>query len=684
MLRFFVGFLATGLWVFSLVSCKTRTFSASATRSQADLSSDGYFEPVAEYVGRLVFPSPAELDDVSQRSDQAVWDRDSVRFQISHAPESSGLKAGDTVWLTWQPGAREAIEARQLSAVQMSEDLLGSMHQDVRPGDQNFGRLVKIPADVKDKVQPELQALGDVLPLRLHQFSVGKGARRALGPLLSLAGGRSEDSVFVRLQSDSLSEPGSSVLATNAPIGASGQLETILQINRPPVQTAGSHYGLVRLVGKSAAEPHFFSVQPIKGGQDVGAPQNLRFLPPVARAKGAPSYDLDRLLLKTNEPFGSELFVYVRKNGDDWVVYGIEPRVLTRVASLASQAALSWPDVEKNAFRDISENDNLKPVFGKQSKSPEVGSLWSKAVLPRADDGAVRTGSEASDFAVGTRGLLFHVFGGIGGKDGDNQAGDKFSPGHFAFGSFVVRRDPFSAEDRFTITYHQIYAQSPDGILSGSQDYNAYSGDLHRGWVFSRPIGDMLVADQIFDRAFELQMGDGKMQITVLDGIVMSIEEIMAMYRVGFGTGRASVTPVTSCSQDSILAMHLALDRAGSLRGLSLDEDLKVLGQRFSEAFDSPLSGATRQDWKAYIESRARKTPEGLGRLVQASLQSAFSVTPRSTFDVMIDVFRDRQPPAALLRTNMPVAAFAGKDMYPLEPTKINTGAGNVLFMKIF
>jgi hypothetical protein len=52
---------------------------------------------------------------------------------------------------------------------------------------------------------------------------------------------------------------------------------------------------------------------------------------------------------------------------------------------------------------------------------------------------------------------------------------------------------PFGAEPRFDLRYHQIYANNPDGIVAGSQEWSAWSGDLQRGWLGLRPISDVLV-----------------------------------------------------------------------------------------------------------------------------------------------------------------------------------------------
>ena len=47
-----------------------------------------------------------------------------------------------------------------------------------------------------------------------------------------------------------------------------------------------------------------------------------------------------------------------------------------------------------------------------------------------------------------------------------------------AFGEAEVIADPFGGEPRFDLRYRQIYANNPDGIVAGSQEWSAWSGNL--------------------------------------------------------------------------------------------------------------------------------------------------------------------------------------------------------------
>ena len=96
---------------------------------------------------------------------------------------------------------------------------------------------------------------------------------------------------------------------------------------------------------------------------------------------------------------------------------------------------------------------------------------------------------------VGTRGLLIHVFGWRKspreGKNGGVILG--LVTGHFAFGEAQVVKCPFTGELRWDIEYFQIYVHNPNGIISCTQKWHAYMGNLRRGWMFTVPVSDTIV-----------------------------------------------------------------------------------------------------------------------------------------------------------------------------------------------
>ncbi|MEL7144109.1 MAG: CPBP family intramembrane glutamate endopeptidase, partial [Cyanobacteria bacterium J06573_11] len=81
------------------------------------------------------------------------------------------------------------------------------------------------------------------------------------------------------------------------------------------------------------------------------------------------------------------------------------------------------------------------------------------------------------------------LFGGIGGENQELTPVGTVT-GHFSFGLARVVREPITQELQFNIHYQQIYAHNSGGIVSGTQDWTAYSGDMQRGWIGQRPFSD--------------------------------------------------------------------------------------------------------------------------------------------------------------------------------------------------
>jgi len=129
-------------------------------------------------------------------------------------------------------------------------------------------------------------------------------------------------------------------------------------------------------------------------------------------------------------------------------------------------------------------------------------------------------------WVLGDRGLLIHLFGGIGGPPAEPIAFFTVT-GHFAFGEAEVVRDPFTGELQFALRYHQIYANNPDGIVAGTQDWSAYAGDLRRGWLGTRPFSDLLVKLDRFDEPARSDFGAGESQLSLLRELQLQAEVLM-------------------------------------------------------------------------------------------------------------------------------------------------------------
>jgi predicted Abi (CAAX) family protease len=287
------------------------------------------------------------------------------------------------------------------------------------------------------------------------------------------------------------------------------------------------------------------------------------------------------------------------------------------------------------------------------------GSRQSTALIP--------DGVSPPTWELGDRALLMHLFGGIGGKDGEPVQGWTVT-GHFSFGEAEVVRDAFTGRPRLAIRYHQIYANNPNGIVSGSQDWSVYAGSLQRGWIGLRPFSDVIVP-----------MGP-----EVLEAIELQAELMAARYRSGDGRGVALVAPSTSCVQDSAQALWIAirqLRREGVKGPMSeLDrERLRELGEAFEHLLE-PF-GRVRGDWArnaarvlaAITSSSSPASPERAPFMASQRLHDALlswrSLLPRSAHDQFATELLRAGLPLLALRTNQ----IPGADprLMPVAPTAL-------------
>jgi predicted Abi (CAAX) family protease len=565
----------------------------------------GLYRPSADWIGRLILPGPEE--------------------RPADRPQADTDGAEDWVWIELEqaPADRQELIGQRLQ-LRWAE----------RPELQRLVRLVTTDIALGEPARQAAEA-ANVVPTRLD-------GRRRVGPLQSLAGARPADDLSVRLE------------------GVSPE-DGALRISRPPVQISGRWTALVTVVAgapdpaaatASASDPDLVRVRhfdPASGAFE-GPEERIRIplLPPDR---------FGRRLLDPRGLAGSAL------NSGGWLIHGapgpdgvftvqaIEPRDLLRLTATQRLRGTGrgLEHISRGNWRD---------------RQLQRGSLHSTLLLPDARAADPRA---LEDWAVGDRALLIHLFGGIGGADGEPTPGWTVT-GHFAFGEAQVVRDPISGEPRFSLRYHQIYANNPNGIVSGTQDSSAYAGNLQRGWMGTRPISDLLV----------------RLDGDALDAIALQAEILAARYRSGDGGGVALVTPATSCVQDSSQALWIALQQLRLLpeRG-ELPPAVRERRQRLADALDRLLVpfGHVRPDWRANADVTFSA---GTGRLsasagevspLQASqrlgdvLLSWRSMLPRRAHDAMAREFLRAGLPLWVLRTNQ----IPGSDprLEPLAPTTV-------------
>jgi predicted Abi (CAAX) family protease len=543
------------------------------------------YRPSAEWIGRLILPSVAELSDRQAPSGDWVW------IELEQAPADHRGLIGSRLRLRWaeRPGLKRLVAA-----------VTTDIHLD-----DNASRAA---------------AEANVVPTRLD-------GRRRVGPLQSLAGARPVDDVTVLLEE----------------VDSAG---ADLRIGRPPVQITGRWQGLVTLLGAdtqaapeaAASEPadllRVRHLNPASGSFD-GAEETIRI----------PALPPDRFGRRLIDPFG---LVRSPLNAEGWLIQGAPATdgVFT-VQAIQPRALLAITAQEE--IRDTAAGLDFIRSGNWSTPLSRRGSLHSRALLP--------DGEAPLRWRVGERALLMHLFGGIGGDDGEPTPAWT-TTGHFSFGEAEVVRDAISGEPRFAIRYHQIYANNPNGIVAGAQDWSAYAGSLQRGWVGTRPFSDLLVP-----------MGDG-----ALDAVALQAELIAARYRSGDGTGVALVTPATSCVQDSAQALWIAIrqlrqeaSRTGGTNGDRLH--LRQLGDAL-ERLLTPF-GRVRGDWS---ENAARISAVGAGGFQTSQrtldvLLSWRSLLPRRAHDSFAAAFLRAGLPLHVLRTNQ----IPGADpaLEPVAPTSL-------------
>jgi len=450
-----------------------------------------------------------------------------------------------------------------------------------------------------------LAAQGNVVPWRLD-------GRSRVGPLQSLAGARPEDDLSVRLEGVELADPAD--LRASLPALGEGP---VLRIPTPPVQITGRWMARVKLLralpGGAGEAGDLFVVRhydPRSHGYG-GPEETVRIPSQPPNRDGRRFFETTGLL---DHPIGAE----------GWTLYGAPAADgLFTVQALLPQALVQ-----------------LSPDGQLQGNAAGLGQIarenWNAAASRRGSfrRTALEPDGMARPWAIGDRALLIHAFGGIGGPGGEPTPGFTVT-GHFAFGEAEVIADPFGGEPRFDLRYHQIYANNPDGIVSGSQEWSAWSGDLQRGWLGLRPISDVLV----------------RQDPALLAALRLQAEVLMARYRSGDGRGVAAVTATTSCVQDSAQALWTTVEllRQGLVSGPSPSTS-QVGGESLGRSIEGVLVpfGIVRPDW------------HGNAELIATALRAADRAAPGSGVGGAVGSGGPAAAPAALPVARPPVGPLVG------------------------
>ena len=557
--------------------------------------------------------------------------RDGVRIELYHAPPEAESLIGQKVRLGWNrtPYIQSYVKA--------------------------VTRDIHITSEAKD-----YESKGNVIPNRLD-------GRSDVGPLESLAGAHPEDDVMVRLESVILSQD--------------EEQNPILLTNLEPIQITGIYYGLVKIIAPTEPiSPHQI-LQVCPGNKPC--PSEYFQVRHYNQATG--KFDgLEEIVRIPQQPLDYRgRFMSTSRNLADspagkagWYIYGAkDQKGIFTVQSLKPRALLQLkPErviLDKGEAINYIKNENW-------ANTPQrKGTFQSILINPQASSSE----NAVKQWLEGDKALVIHLFGGTGGEKPDPVFAGTV-PGHFTYGFGEVIRDRFTNELQFEIIYQQIYVHNPNGIISGSLDWSAYMGDLRRGWLGSRPVSDVIIKLDTFTQPLLL----GNNSFYFLRELLKQAQVIAARYRTGDGSGFATITPATSCVQDSNQALYIATEQL-KLQILANPQ----IKQWLENNPENPESKEFREFIKLGLDLRDSLTPRGVVRpdwqenakylagikdgnlfnqvTFQNTIDSWNTMLPRQGHDDISRIFLDHGASLWFLRTNQ----VGGEDpsIEPVAPTMI-------------
>ena len=585
------------------------------------------YRPIDNWVGRLILPKPEEFQQ------RTLPDKDWAWLEVYQAPPDRQNLVGQKVRLGWQ---RSPLLDRYLHLVTTD---------------------IQFTAAAQKSEQQ-----GNVVPVRLN-------GRSQVGPLQALAGTRPENDVLVSFK--------------QAQVTGNSQELTTIRVKQMPFMVTGRYVGLVKILGEVPAKSRADIPANCPGSLPCPSellrvkhynPQTSKFdgVEEVLRIPQQPLVSGDRFISTPRQLANST------EGKAGWYIYGAQGKDgLFTVQAIRPRSLFQLQPTEM-VFGLGSGLDYI--AHGNWKNTPDrKGTAQRVLVDPHSDSPKVALAA----WKEGDRGLGIHLFGGIGGKKGESIEGGTVT-GHFAYFLFQVVRDPFTQELQWDISYYQVYAQNPQGILSGSQSWANYMGNLQRGWLNSRPTSNVLLKlDVLQDYNF------GGIPLSPLTELQRQLEIMMARYRTGDGTGNSSVTPAASCVQDSNQALYITIEtlkeqikrNAAIVDWLNNHPDdpqtqrfqkLVQLGDRLYQVLTP--RGVIRPDWQQNAETLAGVKDHHYYPFVkQDTLANALlswqSMLPRASHDIISTIFLEQGATLWFLRTNQVGGSLP--EILPLAPTNL-------------
>jgi predicted Abi (CAAX) family protease len=450
-------------------------------------------------------------------------------------------------------------------------------------------------------------AQGNIHPQRLD-------GRSRVSSLQSLAGARAQNDVWVRLETVTIGSDGS------------------LGIDREPIQTTGHQRLLVQLGHPSPDRPDLFPSRPYNPiTQKFDGESRIVQIPQIPATKhGLYPSSIQDLSSSSAGQEGWYLYGQQQSQGP-FLVESLAPRSLFELrANQQVQDLSSYLDQQNWAALD--------------QRHGQISKVANSDQVP----------------TIGQRALLIHNFGEISGQGGDTPSIPLTATGHFAYGIATVVLEEITQQPRWDLVYNQVYAHNPDGIIAGKQDWATYMGHLQRGWMGTRPVVDALISYPPVTTDYDF---DG-IAFSPLTTFQQQLELSAARYRVGDGTGSASVTPATSCVQDANQALYLTIDQLTRQANPQIQrwllthpqdpqtqrfQELQALGQDLRSQL-APL-GIVRSDWLENAQKLSGTSPLTNSSHPMLALLTWRTMLPRGAQDGMIKIFDRHGAHIQLLQT---------------------------------
>lgn len=486
------------------------------------------------------------------------------------------------------------------------------------------------------------RAAGIILPERLNGWA-------NVSPLETLAGSRPTH--HAELVNGTKTFDSVEVLVRNSFLK-----DGVLHTRSEPVQIVGRQVALVKFLGPAGDGKYKVKHYKAANSADefAGQDESVKLVPTTQSGGGKPAMTsfsgIESSMLN-----GKGWYIFGERVGNIFHVRALEPRQLMSI-SPANLVADGEDYIRKKNFQNEKERKG-------------TGST------------AVVSSSGKKSLSIGDRGLVMHVFGGMGGKGGDQMpvlpiSKRMLNTGHFAFGIGKVQKDPFTGQGKLDIEYKQVYAHNNNGIISGSSKWHNYSGSLERGWMYNRPISDVFFHHPAISYPFRLANGS---VFDPLDSLSRELEVMMARFRTGDGSGIAEVTATNSCVQDSNQALFIAVMKAldwikSKEMPASANSTDKQRIERLEGIMDGYRKGIVklagfRDDWREALKAKDisinKQFPGGLEALWRA-IETGKLLVPRWAYDDIAVLLYKHGSTAWFVRTSQ--VGGTNPDIYPLAP----------------